>query len=298
MLVPNRHGSSNSYRYGFNGKEKNDEIKGEGVQYDYGFRNYDARVGRPLSIDPLTAQYPELSPYQFFSNNPIWFIDLDGLEGVRYLEVMQMKDGTITSVKQIVEVDVYVATSKVVNSIHYKSADLPIIQSNLNTEYNKGFKDANDNTVEFRFNVIEFDADLITPSNKAQQLRKEKTNYVKAKKEGFDFIMGMKGFVLERGKLEGETQGMTVSNHVIINDKANNPSHTQAHETGHIFMNYDSDKNPVSAKQHQKAGGIFRYRVVDENGNTIDPTQNTNQGNIDVMLESLPEIDCKEIEEK
>jgi hypothetical protein len=33
-----------------------------------------------LSVDPLTAKYPELTPYQFAGNMPIKFIDLDGLE--------------------------------------------------------------------------------------------------------------------------------------------------------------------------------------------------------------------------
>ena len=80
MLVPNRHSSSDSYRYGFNGKEKDDEIKGEGVQYDYGFRIYDARIARFLSMDPLFAGYPYYTPYQFAGNRPIWAIDLDGLE--------------------------------------------------------------------------------------------------------------------------------------------------------------------------------------------------------------------------
>ena len=80
MLLPNRHGSSTAYRYGFNGKEKDDEVKGEGVQYDYGFRIYDARIGKFLSTDPLFAGYPYYTPYQFAGNRPIWAIDLDGLE--------------------------------------------------------------------------------------------------------------------------------------------------------------------------------------------------------------------------
>ena len=80
-MVPNRHGSSSSYRYGFNGKEKDDEVKGEGVQYDYGFRIYDARIGKFLSQDPLFQSYPWLTPYQFAQNDPIRNIDIDGLEG-------------------------------------------------------------------------------------------------------------------------------------------------------------------------------------------------------------------------
>lgn len=48
--------------------------------YDYGFRIYDPRIGRFLSEDPLTKSYPQLTPYQFASNTPIWAIDIDGLE--------------------------------------------------------------------------------------------------------------------------------------------------------------------------------------------------------------------------
>ena len=80
MLVPNRHGSSNSYRYGFQGQEKDDEIKGEGNSLNYTFRMHDARVGRFFAIDPLTHKYPFYSPYQFSGNKVIQFVELEGLE--------------------------------------------------------------------------------------------------------------------------------------------------------------------------------------------------------------------------
>ncbi len=70
------------YRYGFNGKERDDEGLGGGQStYDYGYRIYNPSLGRFLSTDPLTKSYPWFTPYQFSSNNPILFIDLDGLEG-------------------------------------------------------------------------------------------------------------------------------------------------------------------------------------------------------------------------
>ena len=43
-------------------------------------RIYDPRLGRFLSVDPLTKEYSMLTPYQFASNRPIDGIDLDGLE--------------------------------------------------------------------------------------------------------------------------------------------------------------------------------------------------------------------------
>jgi RHS repeat-associated protein len=80
MLMPDRKWNLNSYRFGFNGKENDNEVKGEGNQQDYGMRIYDQRVGRFLSVDPLTQKYPELTPYQFSSNRPIDGADLDGME--------------------------------------------------------------------------------------------------------------------------------------------------------------------------------------------------------------------------
>ena len=77
-----------TYRYGFNGKENDNEVKGTGNQQDYGFRIYDPRLGRFLSVDPLTPSYPMLTPYQFASNRPIDGIDLDGLEYLPYWKSM------------------------------------------------------------------------------------------------------------------------------------------------------------------------------------------------------------------
>ena len=72
--------SANQYRYGFNGKENDNEVKGEGNQQDYGMRISDPRLGRFLSVDPLSKKFAMLTPYQFASNTPVWAIDLDGLE--------------------------------------------------------------------------------------------------------------------------------------------------------------------------------------------------------------------------
>jgi RHS repeat-associated protein len=81
MLMPGRtFAAQSSYRYGFNGKANDNEVKGEGNQQDYGMRIYDPRLGRFLSTDPLTSSYPFYSPYQFSGNMPIVAIDLDGLE--------------------------------------------------------------------------------------------------------------------------------------------------------------------------------------------------------------------------
>lgn len=66
------------YRFTFNGKEHDDEVSGEGNDYDFGARIYDGRLGRFLSVDPLTNNYSELSPYCFAANNAIRLIDING----------------------------------------------------------------------------------------------------------------------------------------------------------------------------------------------------------------------------
>jgi RHS repeat-associated protein len=71
---------SRSYRYGFNGQEKDDEIKGTGNSLDFTFRVYDSRLGKFLSVDPIGKNYPHSSPYAFAENSPIQCIDLEGLE--------------------------------------------------------------------------------------------------------------------------------------------------------------------------------------------------------------------------
>ena len=79
-MMPERTINNGIYNYGFNGKEMDNEVKGKGAQYDYGFRIYDSRIGKFLSVDPLFSSYPFYSSYQFAGNSPIMFIDLDGLE--------------------------------------------------------------------------------------------------------------------------------------------------------------------------------------------------------------------------
>ncbi|MEA3497242.1 MAG: RHS repeat-associated core domain-containing protein, partial [Bacteroidota bacterium] len=80
MLQVNRGYSLAEYRFGFNGKEMDNEVSGTGNQYDYGFRIYNPRIAKFLSVDPLTKSYPWYTPYQFAGNKPIMCSDLDGLE--------------------------------------------------------------------------------------------------------------------------------------------------------------------------------------------------------------------------
>ena len=78
MIMPNRDFSIAGYRYGFNGKENDDEVKGAGNSLDFGARIYDSRLGRWLTLDPLAFKMPTHSPYNYALNNPLIIIDEGG----------------------------------------------------------------------------------------------------------------------------------------------------------------------------------------------------------------------------
>jgi len=96
MLLPNRHESSNEYRYGFNGMEKDDEVSGEGNSYDFGARLYNPRVGRWLTLDPMASSYPNQSPYNFAVNSPLLFNDPNGEDAIVTIDKSHPNQTTIT----------------------------------------------------------------------------------------------------------------------------------------------------------------------------------------------------------
>ncbi len=70
-------GQDADHPYGFNGKELSEEL---GLDtYDFGARNYDAALGRWMNLDPLADKMRSNSPYNYAFNNPVLFVDPDGM---------------------------------------------------------------------------------------------------------------------------------------------------------------------------------------------------------------------------
>jgi len=287
MLTPGRKFSAgSSYRYGFNGKELDKETIGTST-YDYGFRIYNPALGRFLSLDPLSRKYPMLTPYQFASNSPIQALDIDGLEGVQYLETQTDKDGKAV-IKRVVEADVYVAISRDKNSPHFFSknpGDDVKVQSqvigDLKSQFpDNKFKDDVGNDVIWRFNVTSFEVDASETGIETKISELKNNPAFKVTPEGGGAYQ-YRGFIMRRDLInpevipsepgdEGEKEEGNLSKSFVVTvnsqfyDERTQRPHTIGHETTHFFLRLHPNpkinypKN--SAEGHAGAGGgILNY---------------------------------------
>ncbi len=83
MTLPYPDKPSADYRYGFQGQEKDDELKGEGNSLNYTFRMHDPRVGRFFAVDPLIHKYPHYTAYSFSGNKVVEYVELEGQEEIK-----------------------------------------------------------------------------------------------------------------------------------------------------------------------------------------------------------------------
>ncbi len=86
MLMPDMSWQSSGYRYGFNGMEMDNDIKGTGNHISWGDFGYDPRLVRRIAPDLLSAKNPGVSSYSAMGNNPILHKELDGKDYAVYVD--------------------------------------------------------------------------------------------------------------------------------------------------------------------------------------------------------------------
>jgi RHS repeat-associated protein len=84
--------TSFSSMYTFSAKEKDTET---GYSY-FGARYYSSDLSEWLSVDPMAAKYPSLSPYTYCADNPVKCVDPNGEENINFDDwYLNLKNGRI-----------------------------------------------------------------------------------------------------------------------------------------------------------------------------------------------------------
>ncbi len=316
MLLPNRHDNTPEYRYGFQGQEMDDEVKGEGNSLNYKFRMHDPRVGRFFATDPLEKKYPMLTPYQFSGNRPIDSKEIEGLEGYQYTEYKTI-NGKDVPIKQVVEVNIVVlVNSSASDKVSFNTGTGNKIERILNSNFNpeKSYKDTKRNRrlgrvgkrkkiftttidghtvpVEFKFKINEEtykgganDIDRVMAINKAAIANNDKTKFTSKLGEEVRTTVTV-GKYSTRGT--GNSKASSGGNGIAF--RTSNNLVSIVHELIHNFYSYDSDLSMGSSEEKHAdesigGGGSMTYFQNSE------PSQN----NVDFIIKTIPVVKKTEV---
>jgi RHS repeat-associated protein len=242
--------SSKKNRFGFNLKEEENDF---GIGYnDFKWRFSDQILGRFFTIDRLAEKYSDISTYQFASNDPINKLEIDGLEGLYYME----KDANGID-RQVVEKNVVVltqqtkeipknATEKQVQKIERQNARIEknnaekveSVKTELANFYS-GATDEKGKAVNFKFNVSAKKVADTKGGDNGQIITMALANGLQSSEKDFS---GNNKVAPAAIVTTGSTKGsLGLSNGFFVNIAGNAPVGTVAHEVSHTLLLNDNN---------------------------------------------------------
>ena len=136
VLVPVVSPTDITYKYKFQGQERQDEL---GLNWDsFKWRNYNPEIGRFMSIDPLAEKYAYQSTYQFSSNQPIHAPELEGLESRNDLNLKETTNSQSDAISRNTQLNRTVQLAKSTPATKTSSYNGPTISQGLSrAQYKK-----------------------------------------------------------------------------------------------------------------------------------------------------------------
>jgi RHS repeat-associated protein len=208
-----------NYRFGFNGMEKDNEVKGIGNSLDFGERIYDSRLGTWMSIDKMAGKHPGFTPYVFCRDNPIVKYDPNG--NTDYSATVQIKKNAKGEITKTITVNmVYavlnVSSTPIYNANAVSGGDYKASAFTGSTSYKENGKTVN---VNIQTNIQYRQVDNINQVRNGENvmLIVDDVKRISGDKHGVDPIA--------RGAFEG--------NVVAVEAKYKNNRNTIWHEMGH-----------------------------------------------------------------
>ncbi len=231
-----------AYRYGFDGMEKDDEVKGLGNSYDFGARMYDSRVGRWLSRDPIEVKYPNLSPYQFVSNCPIIYVDPDG----KIIDLSKLTSEQITKVEAQIELmKASPLFTKMYESL-VNSEEIFYLNSPNDIVLGGGKYDPNDKSINFSLEGLNPELVMSQEMFHAYQLSPEMKK------------------IVSRGKEDGQ---------YLITDIETEGEVATFYMAQEVYGVEDNPYYPLLGSTYERVNGQFKHGTVFMNENTPSSTE-------------------------
>ena len=230
------------YRFGFNGMEKDDEVKGNGNFMFTHYRGIDTRIGRWLSVDPKTKLAAWESPYLSMGANPIWRYDPMGDKWDDSNDSQEKADDFRTKTKTEI--------GKAESTLSSLTAQAE----------NLGSGKAYDKVIEKIRNVQDHIGEMETSLLELNVLESSDQVYRLQPKSG---LQGTTTYTMKDGKLyeEGGGGGRTYyENGIVVMEYAHGYLSTKAHELKHGFQ---FDRGMISFTTSTGKGGPL-YDLTDE----------------------------------